>query len=361
MYFIDAFDFTDPFTTHIIEDAFLLVPHYAFYDLIAPVFIFAAGLSFSLSYAKTKAKLGNRAAVVKCVSRGLKLIAIGTVLLYFGEEMIDDIYQTSAYVIAGLAGLWLLLWILKLAIRRVIAKILDVVLIILGAFALIVGIGETIYLLITGSLPFEHWNVLQSIGFATLVTLVFHGLKPYPKLAVLLVFFLVYALVYQLVGYNGFVSMSHGGVLGSFGWGIMMVAADLIGELAVSDKNQMYLVGGILVLTGVAGYLLFECNKFSVSPGYVAMSVVLAFVVYAIIGLFDFWHFDNGPIVSLGRNAILIYIIHMLAGTYVGIYLNYYAYVYNADLLAYFGIALYLAILFVAGYLLNRHRIYLKI
>ena len=114
MYFIDGFDFTDRFTTHIIDDAFLLVPNYAFYDLIAPVFIFAAGLSFSLSFKKSVIKLGKRKAIMKCVFRGLKLIAIGSLLLYFGEHFIDDIFRISSYIIAGLCGVWLLLWIIKL-------------------------------------------------------------------------------------------------------------------------------------------------------------------------------------------------------------------------------------------------------
>jgi hypothetical protein len=361
MYFIDAFDFTDRFTTHIIDDAFLLVPNYAFYDLIAPVFIFAAGLSFSLSFKKSVIKLGKRKAIMKCVFRGLKLIAIGSLLLYFGEHFIDKIFRISSYIIAGLCGVWLLLWIVKLDFRRIIGKILDISLIVIGAFALVVGIDETVYLIFNGYLHFEHWNVLQSIGFATLVTLLFHSFKPWMKLIALIIFFMVYAYVYQLIGYNGFVSMSHGGVLGSFGWAIMMIAADLIGELSTTNKKKMHLVGGILIVLGIVGYLLFDCNKFSVSPGYVSMSIVLSYIVYLIFTLFDFWRFDNGPIVSLGRNPILIYIIHMIAGTYVGIYLNYYSYVYDSNLISFFGLALYLIILMTLSFILKRYKIYLKL
>ncbi|MDD3712737.1 MAG: heparan-alpha-glucosaminide N-acetyltransferase domain-containing protein [Candidatus Izemoplasmatales bacterium] len=361
MYFIDAFDFTDGFTTHVIEDAFLLVPNYAFYDLIAPIFIFAAGLSFSLSFKKAVVKYGKHRAFVRSVFRGLKLIAIGSFLLYFGEHPIDDFYRVSSYVIASFCGLWLLLWIMKLDFKRIISTILDIMLIVIGAFALVVGLAETVYLLIHGSLPFEHWNVLQSIGFATLVTLLFHDFKPWMKLIALIILFMIYSFFYQLIGYNGFVSMSHGGVLGSFGWAQMMIAADLIGELSRTNKNVMYLFGAILVATGVAGYLLFDCDKFSVSPGYVSMSIVLSYLLYLIFSLFDFWRIDNGPIVSLGRNPILIYIIHMLAGAYVGIYLNYYAYVYGSNLIAYCGLSLYLVILCALSYFLNRKKIYLKI
>jgi hypothetical protein len=361
MYFIDAFDFTDGFTTHIIDDAFLLVPNYAFYDLIAPIFIFAAGLSFSLSFKKAVIKYGKHRAFVRSVFRGLKLIAIGSFLLYFGENLIDDLYRISSYVIAGLCGIWLLLWIMKFDFRRIISTILDILLIVIGAIALVVGLTETTYLLINESLPFEHWNVLQSIGFASILTLFFHGFKPWMKLIVLIIFFMVYAFFYQLIGYNGFVSMSHGGILGSFGWAQMMIAADLIGELSTTNKNTMYLFGGILVVTGIAGYLIFDCDKFSVSPGYVSMSIVLSYLLYLIFNLFDFWRIDNGPIVSLGRNPILIYIIHMLFGAYVGIYLNYYAYVYGSNFIAYTGLLLYLAILCAVSYFLNRKKIYLKI
>jgi hypothetical protein len=361
MYFIDAFDFTDRFTTHIIEDAFLLVPNYAFYDLIAPIFIFAAGLSFSLSFKKTREKFGKRKVLIRTVFRGLKLIAIGSFLLYFGEHLIDDVYRISSYVIAGLSGIWLFLWITKSGFKQTIGTILHVSLIVIGGFALVVGIAETGYLLINGSLPFEHWNVLQSIGLATLITLLFHGFKPWMKLIALFIFFMIYAFIYKLIGYNAFVSMSHGGVLGSFGWAQMMIAADMIGELSTTNKKIMYLVGGILVISGIAGYLLFECNKFSVSPGYVSMSIVLSFLFYLIINLFDFWRIDNGSIVSLGRNPILIYIIHMLVGAYVGIYLNYYAYIYGSNLIAFAGLLLYIVILFTLSFLLNRYKIYLKI
>jgi len=143
MYFIDAFDFTDRFTTHIIEDAFLLVPNYAFYDLIAPIFIFAAGLSFSLSFRRTVVKFGRRKAIVRCVLRGLKLITIGSFLLYFGEYLIDDVYRISSYVISGLSGIWLFLWITKSGLKQTIGAILNVSLMVIGGFALVVGIAET--------------------------------------------------------------------------------------------------------------------------------------------------------------------------------------------------------------------------
>ena len=139
-----------------------------------------------------------------------------------------------------------------------------------------------------------------------------------------------------------------------------MIFADLIGELATINKKKMYLVGGILVVLGIVGYLLFECNKFSVSPGYVAMSIVLSYIVYMLFNLFDFWQFDNGPIVALGRNPILVYVIHMIAGAYVGIYLNYYSYVYGSNLIAFIGLPLYLVVILILSFFLKRYMIYFK-
>lgn len=361
LYFIDAFDYTDPFTTHIVEDAFCLVPGYTFYDLIAPVFIFAAGLSFGLSYSKNVSRHGVFAAIKKTVYRALRLIAVGTMLMYFGESLVDMTYKVATYLISGLACFWLILAILRQDFKKIIGRVLDISLIILGLAALIIGVSETIYLLVNNELLMDHWNVLQSIGFATLITILFHSLRLTYRIGALIVAFLIYALVYQMVGYNVFAAMNHGGVLGSFGWGILMALADLVGELAITDRKKFWIAGIALAIGGIIGYLLFECYKYSVSPGYVSMSFTLSLLLYMVVMIFDFWRFADGPIVSIGRNAILFYIIYSLASAYVGVYLNYYAYVYGSEWIAYLGMVLYMTIIFLLGFILNRHRFFLKV
>lgn len=64
-------------------------------------------------------------------------------LLYFGEYLIDDVYRISSYVISGLSGIWLFLWITKSGFKQTIGAILNVSLMVIGGFALVVGIAET--------------------------------------------------------------------------------------------------------------------------------------------------------------------------------------------------------------------------
>ncbi|MDR1734847.1 MAG: DUF1624 domain-containing protein [Oscillospiraceae bacterium] len=143
---------------------------YTLADAVAPMFIFAIGLTYGMSFRRKKESSGTYAACLSTARRYLAILGLG------------------ALFSAGGAA---------------------------------VGEGTA-------------WGVLQSIGVAGLLTLVIISLRPWLRLAVglLLLGGYQYLLDWKLL--DSVLGASHGGIFGSIAWGAMLILctslADSFGE-----------------------------------------------------------------------------------------------------------------------------------
>lgn len=226
-------------------------------DFVAPLFIFAIGLLYKQSFDKRMSKDGFAKAAGHFAGRYLAIAGIGAVL-------------TAGETVLGVA---------------------------------------------------PNWGVLQAIGAAGLITILFIRLKTYWRLAIGMALLVVYQFVFNAFLLQTAVSSPaygymHGGLFGSLAWGAVLILATFLSDLFRKDKKLYLLFSFLFLAVGLAMSILlpdiFAISKNRVSLSYVLITVsasALIFFVFDLIyrnakggSFFEWW----------GANPLLLYVFHQI-------------------------------------------------
>ncbi len=221
-------------------------------DLIAPFFIFAVALTYGLSFRKRLDRDGAKAAYEHFTKRYLSLMGLGFIM--------------------SLGGIWF------------------------GALSNPVN-----------------WGVLQAIGLAGLVALVFIRFPWWARLAAGLAGLAVYQVLSARFLGDGILALPHGGVPGAFSWSCMMVlgtgAADVFHRYRPKIRNLVFLGAGFTAV-GLALAPLVPVSKNRVSASYTLVATGISVVFFLAFHLLDDKARIRVPLLSeWGRNPILFYLL----------------------------------------------------
>ena len=230
-------------------------------DIIAPMFIAAIGLTFGASFRARLARDGRRRAIEHFLTRNLALIGLGALFTVLGN----------------LSGL---------AVDR------------------------------------SDWGLLQAIGFAGLITLVFIAVPA--RLRWLAGLLLLVAYQFQLNSFwlANVLSSTHGGLEGALSWGAMLVMATALGDLFHDvPKGRRWFPAasaGVLAL-GLLLAFIVPVSKNRVSASYVLIALGASDLVFWCFHVFDERFHRSIPILrEWGRNSLLLYVMHgVLLGVFV--------------------------------------------
>jgi predicted acyltransferase len=224
-------------------------------DLIAPLFIFAIGLTYGPSWRRRRERDGTTRAVGHFIRRYLALIGIGAIISA-GEAMI--------------------------------------------------GSG-------TGAIP---WGVLQAIGVAGMVALFSLFLPPVWRIVVGAAMLGCYQVLLDAFWLPTVLKSGHGGIQGAVSWSAMLVLATGIADLwheRGRSETFMAISGGIALAAGIGLSFLVAVSKNRVSASYVLISLGASALLFWIVqvlagrlrvraGFLDWW----------GANPLLLYVMHYL-------------------------------------------------
>jgi predicted acyltransferase len=223
-------------------------------DLVAPAFIFAIGLTYKLSFDRRASLYGLSKTYYHFSVRFLAFIGIG------------------AFFTAGAA---------------------------------LVSPGEA-----AGA-----WGVLQAIGAAGLITLIFIRKNMFIRLAAGLILLIAYQLMLDNFWLIAVRSSAQGGLQGVISWGALLLISTALADLFHKQQryNLVYALSSIAVLAaGILSSFLFVVSKHRVSLSYVLISVGASALVFF---LFDtFFRLTKIKLALLewwGKNPLLLYLIHM--------------------------------------------------
>ena len=196
----------------------------------------------------------------------------------------------------------------------------------LRRYGALMGFGFLGSVLMTSQGSLFSWGVLQAIGFAGIFTLVFIDLK----IKIRLLFSLFFLIIYQLLSnfsvlINGNLIIisdlimidRNGGIIGGFGWAILMLFSTGIGELFENKEMLKILIFGIIFSTGgIISSFIWGISKHRVNTAFILLSIGLAILAFCLI----WWIYDSKTITHsrskifqpLGKNSFLFYIIHGL-------------------------------------------------
>ncbi|RIE15654.1 DUF1624 domain-containing protein [Candidatus Cryosericum odellii] len=230
-------------------------------DIIAPMFIAAIGLTFGASFRARLVRDGRRATIEHFVFRNLALIGIGALL-----TVLENVWGLTA------AG--------------------------------------------------SDWGVLQAIGFAGLIALLFIAMPA--RLRWLAGLLLLVAYQFQLNSFwlANVLSSTHGGLEGALSWGAMLVMATALGDLFhdVSKGRRWFPAAsaGVLVL-GLLLAFIVPISKNRVSASYVLIALGASDLIFWCFHMFDERFGRSIPILrEWGRNSLLLYVMYgVLLGIFV--------------------------------------------
>jgi predicted acyltransferase len=228
-------------------------------DLVAPLFIFAIGLTYRPSFLRRLRRDGADRTYQHFIVRWAALIGIGA-LISAGE---------------------------------------------------IAVVGETTV----------NWGVLQAIGVAGLVTLPFLRLPTAGRAAIGLALLALYQVLLDNFWLQTVLHSPHGGLFGSLGWSAMLLLATVLADVYhASPKNQRsYLLASALTLaTGIALAWLIPLSKNRVSASYVLVTLGISARVFAAFHYLVEQRSLRLPLLTAwGKNPLLLYILHYL---FIGVF-----------------------------------------
>ncbi len=226
---------------------------YTAIDLIAPMFVFAMGLTYGLSFRRRMDKLGAWDTYQHFLTRYLALIGMG--------YLITLVWQLS-------------------------------------------GIQP----------PSVNWGLLQALGAAGLIALPFIHLSTTWRWGIGLTILAGYQILLDRFWLQEVLVAPHNGPWGALSWGAMLILATALADLFHDDwiNQRAYpLVSGGLVIAGLALSLLIPLSKDRASASYAILSLGLSGLVFYLIHLMqEQWQFRLPILSDWGRNPLLLYLLH---------------------------------------------------
>lgn len=229
-------------------------------DIIAPLFILAIGLTFGLSWRRRSDRDGLRKTVQHFIVRYLALVGIGALLT----------------VLCNLSGV-----------------VVD---------------------------P-SNWGLLQAIGFAGLITMVFIRVPMRLRWIPGVVLLAVYQVLLDRFWLSNVLQATHGGLEGALGWGAMLILATVLGDVFHNESTRKWFpdISIGMLLTGLALALLVPVSKHRISASYVVITLGGSGIIFWIFHLLEE---RVGRTIRLlimwGRNPLVLYVLHgLLLGLFV--------------------------------------------
>ena len=318
---------------HSLETGIIILPGMTLADIIAPAFIFAIGLTFALSFSKWQRLYGTKRAIIHYLERALSIIGLGT-FLDLCNKVLDSfsgytlnafdwtIFAFSIIAIIGLVLRFLAVipsWKKKLSMPA--EQIFYIALSCMGIMNIIITTIDFINIYNDfGAFRYNYWVTLQGIGFAILVALPFVKAKSWVKFLGAALLFIAFTVFHQIGNHKEWLDVIvHGGVVGGFGWGAMLIFDMFIADLYFKNKSNALMTSIFFCAIGV--FLiqwLGNINMGSCSPTFILVSVGLSGIIFFVFDALDKFHkttFD--PLVWWGKNPIIMFLVEFFV---IGVY-----------------------------------------
>ena len=321
---------------HSLENGIIILPGMTLADIIAPAFIFAIGLTFALSFNKWQKRYGTKHAVIHYLERALAIIGLGTFLDLCNKvlDSFDDYtlnafdWTIFAFSIIAIIGLVLRFLSAIPALKKKLSvpaeQIFYIALSCMGIMNIIITTIDFINIHNDfGAFKYDYWVTLQGIGFAILVALPLIKSKSWVKFLTASLITVAYTIFHQLGNNKEWLdTIVHGGVVGGFGWGAMLIFDMFIADLYFKNKAGAFTTSMLFCALGVfLTQWLGNINMGSCSPTFILVGVGLSGIIFFVFDFFDKYHktkFD--PLVWWGKNPIVMFLVEFFV---IGVYTSF--------------------------------------
>lgn len=181
-----------------------------------------------------------------------------------------------------------------------------------GRYLAIAGIGAVI----TAGEPlageFVNWGVLQAIGMAGLVCILFIRLKTYVRLLTGLAMLIIYQLILDAFMLKTTLSSAHGGLFGSLSWSAMLILSTVLADVFRQSRKRYVILSVLFLAAGIASVMLYPVSKNRVSLSYVLITLAAGALLFWIFDIVIKTEKSGAFLIWWGANPLLLYILHQL-------------------------------------------------
>ena len=234
---------------------------YTVIDLIAPLFVFAIGLTYGLSFRQRIERDGAWDTYQHFLTRYLALLGLGYVI-------------TLVWELSGILP------------------------------------------------PSVNWGLLQTLGAAGLIALPFIRIGPVWRWGIGLGILAAYQALLDRYWLHDVLAAPHNGPWGALSWGAMLVLATALADIyhdQTRDQRTYLLFAAGLVAAGLTLSLLVPLSKHRASASYAILSLGLSGLVFYCFHLMqELRQVKLTILTDWGRNPLLLYLLHyVLLGIFV--------------------------------------------
>ncbi len=226
---------------------------YTVIDLIAPLFIFAMGLTYGLSFRRRLSRDGAWRTYQHFLTRYLALLGLGYLI-------------TLVWEISGIQP------------------------------------------------PSVNWGLLQALGAAGLITLPFIIMPAPWRWVAGLVMLAGYQFLLDRFWLQDILLAPHNGPWGALSWGAMLILATAMADIFHDERQKGWvfpLISIGLVVISLLLSMMFPVSKDRASASYVLLSLGLSGLVFALFDLLvGKWRLQMPILTDWGRNPLLLYLLH---------------------------------------------------
>lgn len=318
---------------HSLEQGIVILPGMTLADFIAPAFIFAIGLTFSLSFINRKNRQGTVIAFIHAFERALTILGIGTFLdlcnkyldFFGGHRELDSvIYTLTAFsVVALVALICRLIGLIPKTpnlYKTIVTQIFYISLSCMGIINIVITSIDYHFVVSGKPQVYVYWVTLQTIGFAILVSIPFVIFNKWIKLSGFIIIFILFTIYHQTGNNKTYLDVPvHGGVIGGFGWGAMLLLSMFIGEIYYKNRNASFAISAVIASLGILLIKpLGNINLGSCSPTFIITTIGLAGIVFGCFDYFsDYYKYKFTPFVWWGKNPIIMFLLEFFV---LGVY-----------------------------------------
>ena len=157
------------------------------------------------------------------------------------------------------------------------------------------------------------WGVLQAIGLAGLICLLFIRLPTAARFAIGLVMLVGYQFVLDRWALSTVLHSAQGGFIGGISWGALLVLSTAVADVWRRGRGAYAICCAALAVAAVISALIVPVSKNRVSLSFVLITLAISAVAFLLFdlasrivvnraGFFSWW----------GENPLVLYLIHLL-------------------------------------------------
>jgi len=177
----------------------------------------------------------------------------------------------------------------------------------------LIGIGAVIAAGATMTGQPTDWGVLQAIGVAGIICLLFIRLHTWARFVIGILMLVAYQYLLDLSMLGPVLSAVHGGLYGAVSWAALLLLSTAVADVWRRGLVPYAVCCAVLVVAAGVSTVIVPVSKHRVSVSFVLITLALSALIFLVVDRVSRIGFTRSGILCWwGENALALYLVHLL-------------------------------------------------